>query len=78
MPTFVDEHAHLRAADDHLRMAVHLFSTQEDRLVRCRALHLDTRLHEESLVTMHLILRELIAHRSALRDAVEHECRSPR
>ncbi|MEK6289846.1 MAG: hypothetical protein V4793_00425 [Paraburkholderia tropica] len=76
MPSLVDEHSHLRAADDHLRTAVYLISAQEDRLARYRAARLDTRLPEELLFTMHAILRSFIAHRHAICDAIELESRS--
>ncbi|MGF6288282.1 hypothetical protein OKW50_003477 [Paraburkholderia youngii] len=85
MPSLVDEHSHLRAADDRLRTAVHLISAQEDRLARYRAACLDTQLSEELLFTMHAILRSFIAHRlterqmkAALPAVVELNIKRPR
>ncbi|RKU01167.1 hypothetical protein C7H84_22585 [Burkholderia sp. Nafp2/4-1b] len=77
MRTLVDEHAHLRAADDHLRIALRLVSAQEDRVARGRAAGLDTELSEELLCTMRAILQSLIAHRNAICRAIEVEGQSP-
>ncbi|WP_198398895.1 hypothetical protein [Burkholderia pseudomallei] len=71
MPTLIDEHSHLRLANDHLRTAVYLIAAQEDRLARYCASGLDTRLPEELLFTMQAILRNFIAHRQAICDAIE-------
>jgi hypothetical protein len=56
----VDERSHLRAADDHLRLAVFLLSAQEDRIARERAAGLDTQLSGELLFIMQAILRSFI------------------
>jgi hypothetical protein len=76
MLTRVDEQSHLRAADDHLRLAVFLLSAQEDRIARERAAGLDTPLSGELLFNMQAILRSFIAHRQAILDALDDERRS--
>ncbi|RQS63551.1 hypothetical protein DID96_29585 [Burkholderia sp. Bp8963] len=80
MFTPADEHSHLHAANDHLRVAVYLISAQEDRIARHRAAGLDTQLAEDLLSTMHAILRSFILHRLIIGKTVEREhgllCRS--
>ncbi|WP_174904778.1 hypothetical protein [Burkholderia latens] len=77
MRTLVDEHAHLRIADDHLRIAVRIVSAQEDRVARGRAAGLDTQLSEELLCTMCAVLRSFVAHRNAICRAIEIDSQSP-
>ncbi|WP_104013513.1 hypothetical protein [Burkholderia anthinoferrum] len=73
----LDEYSHLRAADEHLRIAVRLISAQEDRVTRGKAAGLDTELSEELLCTMCGILRSFVAHRNAICRAIQAEGYSP-
>lgn len=76
MPTPVDEQAHLRAADDRLRLAVFLLSAQEERIAQEMVAGLNTQLSGELFLTMQSILRSFIAHRQAILNAIDDDQRA--
>lgn len=71
MLTFVDEEAHLRGANDHLRNAVYLIAVQQDRVERQRAAAQDTASSDAHLRLMNATLRNFIQHRQAICKALE-------
>lgn len=71
MLTFVDEEAHLRIANNHLRNAVYLVAVQQDRVERQRAAGLNTVVSDALLSLMNATLRNFIQHRQAICKALE-------
>lgn len=61
MLTFVDEEAHLRSANDHLRNAVYLIAVQQDRVQRAAGLNTVVSDALLSLMKRHFVTSSSIA-----------------
>lgn len=69
------ELSHLRRADRHLVLAMHLIYAQENRLRHGRASGWDIQLTEELLTTLRAISSTFEIHRHAITEAIERELR---